>query len=95
MANAQIFITGPGAGSHIGWFLPRGATMIRIYPEEWMLEHHLFPHMSHMHVDHVNASAALRTQTHLATRGIFDHAEVLRLVRLGLRRFERAGRSAA
>ena len=45
--------------------------MIRIYPEEWMLEHHLFPHMSHMHANHVNASAALHTQTPLATRGIF------------------------
>jgi len=94
MANAQIFVTGPGAGSHVGWFLPRGATMLRIYPANWMLEHHLFPFLSHMHVEHIDARNGSKG------RGYFDHDQVLELVGQALRRYAhsapvRAAKAAA
>lgn len=30
MAMSTVFVTGVGSGSHIGWYLPRGGTMVRV-----------------------------------------------------------------
>eukprot|EP00041_Stephanoeca_diplocostata_P022489 m.537350 g.537350 ORF g.537350 m.537350 type:complete len:84 (+) comp22076_c0_seq3:1976-2227(+) len=54
MANSTVFITGIGSGSHIGWYLPRGGTMIRLSPAFGLhashLEWHLFNYMPHFQV---------------------------------------------
>eukprot|EP00466_Bigelowiella_natans_P020596 jgi/Bigna1/73543/fgenesh1_pg.24_\ len=54
MSRSTIFITGPGSGSFISWFLPRGSTQIRLYPEWFKMEWFLFNYMPHMHVEHIN-----------------------------------------
>lgn len=78
VSESAIHITGPGSGSFIGWFLPRGSTQIRIYPETsvYHLEWFIFNYMPHMHVDHVYADM-----------GKFDQDHVVELVRIALHRF--------
>mmetsp|Transcript_3159 Transcript_3159/g.4568 ORF Transcript_3159/g.4568 Transcript_3159/m.4568 type:complete len:271 (+) Transcript_3159:1159-1971(+) len=76
MSRSTIFVTGPGSGSFISWFLPRGSTQIRIYPVWFKMEWFLFNYMSHMHVEHVDAEG-----------GNFDEDEVMGMVEMGVHRY--------
>ncbi len=79
LSEATVFITGPGSGSFISWFLPRGSTQIRLYPTKgiYMLEWFIFNYMSHMHTEHVDASG-----------GQFDQDAVMALVQMAVHRYD-------
>eukprot|EP00470_Lotharella_oceanica_P008064 CAMPEP_0170193410 /NCGR_PEP_ID=MMETSP0040_2-20121228/56813_1 /TAXON_ID=641309 /ORGANISM="Lotharella oceanica, Strain CCMP622" /LENGTH=326 /DNA_ID=CAMNT_0010442029 /DNA_START=26 /DNA_END=1006 /DNA_ORIENTATION=- len=77
MAKSTIFITGPGSGSFVSWFLPRGATQIRLYPVGYMMEWFVFNYMPHMHVEHIKAD-----------NGRFEEETVMELVKMGLHRYD-------
>mmetsp|Transcript_7197 Transcript_7197/g.17511 ORF Transcript_7197/g.17511 Transcript_7197/m.17511 type:complete len:544 (+) Transcript_7197:26-1657(+) len=77
MAISTIFITGPGSGSFISWFLPRGSTQIRLYPVWSKMEWFIFNYMPHMHVEHLDAKG-----------GKFNEDKLMELVQMGLRRFD-------
>eukprot|EP00041_Stephanoeca_diplocostata_P022490 m.537358 g.537358 ORF g.537358 m.537358 type:complete len:592 (+) comp22076_c0_seq4:179-1954(+) len=80
MANSTVFITGIGSGSHIGWYLPRGGTMIRLSPAFGLhashLEWHLFNYMPHFQVKYVTAK-----------KGKFEEDHLMMLVRAALDRY--------
>lgn len=78
VSESAVHITGPGSGSFIGWFLPRGSTQIRIYPtrDVHYMEWFLFNYMPHIQVEHVPVE-----------RGKFDQETVVRKVEVALQRF--------
>jgi hypothetical protein len=84
--SATVFVTPVGAGSHVALFLPRGATMVRLYRGNFKLEWHLFNFMAYAHTDHVSCP-----------RGAIPIEEVCGLVVEGVRRYDayRAERSDA
>ena len=48
MANSTVYITIPGGGSQVSLFLPRGATAIRLFRYEFLLDFHFYRYMSHI-----------------------------------------------
>lgn len=81
VTESAIHITGPGPHSYMGWFLPHGSTMIRVYPTEasGYLEWHIMNYLPQFQVEHV-----------VGKEGEFDHEEVLTLVEYALHRFQTA-----
>eukprot|EP00040_Diaphanoeca_grandis_P018962 m.99827 g.99827 ORF g.99827 m.99827 type:complete len:563 (-) comp27193_c0_seq2:145-1833(-) len=77
IGSATVHITGPGGGSFIALFLPRSATSIRLYSEDFGMEFHIFNHLGYIHCDYRNA-----------LDGVIDIPDVLQLVRAGMHRYE-------
>ena len=75
--STTVLITPAGAGSHIAFFLPRGATAVRLYRGNFMLEWHIFNYLAYIHVDHVSCP-----------RGDIPIESVLALAREGVRRYD-------
>merc|ERR1712032_815383 len=42
LRDATVHITAPGGGSFISFFMPDGATSLRIYDADYLMEHHFF-----------------------------------------------------
>eukprot|EP00035_Acanthoeca_spectabilis_P038822 m.56514 g.56514 ORF g.56514 m.56514 type:complete len:530 (+) comp9306_c0_seq1:294-1883(+) len=79
MAMSTVFVTGVGSGSHIGWYLPRGGTMVRVCnqnAEPTHMEWHIMNYMPHFQVEYVEAN-----------QGLFDQEEVMAYVTAGLNRY--------
>jgi len=77
IGSATIHITGPGGGSFIAIFLPRGATSIRLYSQDYGMEFHFFNYLGYIHNDYRHAP-----------RGVVDRANVADLVQIGMHRFD-------
>ena len=87
LASASVFITGPGSGSFIGWYLPRGATMIRIYPTKFPMEWHIFSFMAHIHTEYMDEMDPKNNEANkIGVHANVSHA--LLLTEIALRRFE-------
>lgn len=79
MVNTTVHVTTPGGGSFVSIFLPRGATAIRLFSMEYLLEHHFFPYLGYIHVEHVDVTA---------NRHVVEPTILLPLVQDALNRFE-------
>ena len=80
IGNSTVHITPPGGGSHIAIYLPRGATTIRLYSNEFRLEWHIMHYLGYIHAEHVRCPKGKCVQT-----------EVVGLVGEALERFETFG----
>ena len=94
LSSASVFITGPGSGSFIGWYLPRGATMIRIYPTQFPMEWHIFSFMAHIHTEYLDEMDPNNNEANkIGVHANVSHA--LLLTEIALRRFEHVQRRQA
>eukprot|EP00040_Diaphanoeca_grandis_P026860 m.151396 g.151396 ORF g.151396 m.151396 type:complete len:559 (+) comp30758_c0_seq2:284-1960(+) len=78
IGNTTVHITGAGGGSFIAIYLPRGATTIRLYKQEFGMEFHFFNYLGYIHTDHL----------HTDTRGNVNTSVLDTTVDLALRRYE-------
>jgi hypothetical protein len=56
MSGTTVHISGPGGGSFIGFYLPRGATQIRLYAADFPLDYQIFNALGYIHADYVSCS---------------------------------------
>jgi hypothetical protein len=99
MSQAAVHITGPGGGSFIGMYLPRGATMIRLYAADYLMELPFFNALGYIHVDHLGCTSS--SINHNITKGEavlcgnsnddsgMSFTSLLNLVQIGLHRRQR------
>eukprot|EP01084_Bolivina_argentea_P003610 6777_1 len=77
ISKTTVHLTPPGGISFISMFLPRWATSIRLYPNEFMLEWHLFNYLGYIHPEYINCP-----------HGQISVDSVVDLVQKGFSRFE-------
>jgi Glycosyltransferase 61 len=63
MSGTTVHISGPGGGSFIGFYLPRGATQIRLYAADFPLDYQIFNALGYIHADYVSCSEQVATTT--------------------------------
>jgi hypothetical protein len=105
MSQTAVHITGPGGGSFIGMYLPRGATMIRLYAADYLMELPFFNALGYIHVDHLGCRSS--SSDNNITKGAavlcgnsnddsgMSFASLLSLVQIGLHRRQRFATTSA
>eukprot|EP01083_Nonionella_stella_P018146 50704_1 len=56
ISATTVHVTPPGGVSFIALFLPRWATTIRLYPDEYRLEWNFFNYLSYIFIEHVDCT---------------------------------------
>jgi len=77
IGSATVHVTGPGGGSFIAIFLPRGATSVRLYSAAFGMEFHFFNFLGYIHPVYRHANG-----------GTVDRAQLMADVKFGMRRYE-------
>eukprot|EP00035_Acanthoeca_spectabilis_P012868 m.233773 g.233773 ORF g.233773 m.233773 type:complete len:538 (+) comp15742_c0_seq2:428-2041(+) len=77
IGSATVHITGPGGGSFIAIYLPRGSTSVRLYSKDFGMEFHFFNFLGYLHPVYREARANL-----------INTSELVDDVKLGMQRYE-------
>ena len=85
IGDATVLLTPPGGVSFISWYLPRGATSIRLgKADSARMEWNTFNYLGYIHNDHVLCN-------HDGKDGVCNSEDITSLVRKGFHRYETFG----
>jgi hypothetical protein len=88
-SEAAVYIGGPGGGTFVAWFLPRGGTKIQLNPtpSSGHLDWHIFNNMAHIQTTHIDVPIGVSLDPAKTTPPNNVARQVLAAVRSALKRW--------
>lgn len=88
-SEAAVYIGGPGGGTFVAWFLPRGGTKIQLNPPgSGHLDWHIFNNMAHIQTTHIDVPGGVSLDPTATTPSSNVTRAVLASVRAALERWK-------